>query len=230
LSLFDRLSARSRAAKFRILSHLIDGLPSPNVLDLGGQIDSVSPLLRVLPEGASVTVLNLAVEHLDRIRRIHPGMRVVAGDGCRLPFPDGSFDLVYCNAVIEHLRSAEAQFQMAREIQRIGRAWFVTTPNRWFPFEFHTRLPLVSWLPASLMHRAAHVCSYDHMRQRYATGIDQSELRLLSARPLRRMFPTARIVKNRITIWPETLIAYGRAGATSKEHATEGHPRTAVRG
>jgi hypothetical protein len=37
------------------------------------------------------------------------------------------------------------------------RAVFITTPNRWFPVEFHTVLPLVHWLPKeifrSLMRR-----------------------------------------------------------------------------
>ena len=27
---------------------------------------------------------------------------------------------------------------------------FVTTPNRWFPIEVHTRLPLVHWLPETM--------------------------------------------------------------------------------
>ncbi len=27
------------------------------------------------------------------------------------------------------------------------RAAFVTTPNRWFPIEVHTRIPFVHWLP-----------------------------------------------------------------------------------
>jgi hypothetical protein len=34
------------------------------------------------------------------------------------------------------------------------------------------------------------------------------DLALLSARRLRRLFPTSRIAKVRVTFWPETLVAY----------------------
>jgi hypothetical protein len=34
------------------------------------------------------------------------------------------------------------------------------------------------------------------------------ELGLLSARQLRRLFPTSQIAKVRVTFWPETLVAY----------------------
>ena len=37
------------------------------------------------------------------------------------------------------------------EAWRIARKGiFVTTPNRWFPVEFHTVLPLLHWLPPRL--------------------------------------------------------------------------------
>jgi hypothetical protein len=42
---------------------------------------------------------------------------------------------------------------MAAEIMRVGKKWFITTPNRWFPFEFHLRLPVVSWLPYKIMNK-----------------------------------------------------------------------------
>ena len=41
-----------------------------------------------------------------------------------------------------------------REAVRVGRRVFLTTPNRWFPVEVHTRLPLVHWLPSAAAARA----------------------------------------------------------------------------
>jgi hypothetical protein len=210
-ALFERLSARSRAAKLAMLRELIGDQPAPRVLDLGGQVESIGPLLELLPGGARVTLVNLLPHEVARVQAHGLPIHALVGDACRLPFRDGTFDLVYSNAVIEHLGSGPAQRAMAEEIQRVGRAWFVTTPNRWFPFEMHTRLPLVSWLPAGLLHRAAAVYSYNHVFHRYTRGNDQSDLRLLSARGLHRLFPSSRLVKNRITVWPETLIVYGAA-------------------
>ena len=54
---------------------------------------------------------------------------------------------------------------------------FLTTPNRWFPVEVHTRLPLVHWLPESAAGRA-----YDLARKPWAKDnhlLGPAELRAL---------------------------------------------------
>jgi hypothetical protein len=78
----------------------------------------------------------------------YPGLRFVRANGLALPFRDQSFDVVHSAAVIEHVGSFERQRAFLEECCRVARrAVFVTTPNRWFPIEFHTVLPLVHWLP-----------------------------------------------------------------------------------
>lgn len=78
----------------------------------------------------------------------YPGMRFVPGDGKDLPFPSASFDWVHSSAVLEHVGSAAEQAKFIAELHRVCRKGiFITTPNRWFPVEFHTVLPLVHWLP-----------------------------------------------------------------------------------
>ena len=41
-------------------------------------------------------------------------------DGCRLPFRDGAFDIVFSNSVIEHVGSPDQQRTFAEEIRRVG--------------------------------------------------------------------------------------------------------------
>ncbi len=53
----------------------------------------------------------------------------VAGDGRRLPFRDQSFDVVFSNSVIEHVGDVESQRRFAREVARVGRAWWVADPQ-----------------------------------------------------------------------------------------------------
>jgi hypothetical protein len=68
---------------------------------------------------------------------------------------------------------------------------FVTTPNRWFPVELHTRLPLVHWLPERMAGRA-----YDLARRPWA-----KENRLLGPAGLRALFPgQVRIVNLGLTL------------------------------
>jgi len=81
----------------------------------------------------------------------YPGLRFVSADVIALPFADASFDLVHSSAVIEHVGSRTRQRQMLAEVLRVARRGvYLTTPNRWFPVEFHTQLPLLHWLPAAL--------------------------------------------------------------------------------
>lgn len=64
-----------------------------------------------------------------------------------LPFGDESFDLVFCNAVVEHAGSRERQREFLGEVLRVGKRAFITTPNRLHPIEFHTVTPLLHYLP-----------------------------------------------------------------------------------
>jgi ubiquinone/menaquinone biosynthesis C-methylase UbiE len=103
---------------------------------------------------------------------------VLRGDGRRLPFADRSFDLVHSSAVLEHVGSRAAQRDFLRELLRVARrAVFVTTPNRWFPVEFHSVLPLVHWLPPPAFRAILRRLGHDELA-------DERNLNLLGARDL----------------------------------------------
>ena len=77
-------------------------------------------------------------------------MQFKQGDACALPFADSSIDVVFSSAVIEHVGAYEKQKQMLAECLRVAKKGvFITTPNRFFPIEMHTLLPLIHWLPKS---------------------------------------------------------------------------------
>lgn len=79
-----------------------------------------------------------------------PGLGIPwsTGDGCALPFDDDSFDYVISNAVIEHVGGPERAKLMLSESRRVARLGAIhTTPDRWFPVEVHTQVPLLHWLP-----------------------------------------------------------------------------------
>ena len=85
----------------------------------------------------------------------------------------------------------EEQRRFVAEALRVAPRVFITTPNRAFPVEVHTRLPFVHWLPDSVSHRA-----YDLARKPWA-----KRNRLLGPRSFRRLFPgEARIVNLGLTL------------------------------
>jgi hypothetical protein len=144
----------------------------------------------------------------------YPGMRFVVADGLRLPFADASFEVVHSAAVIEHVGSFARQAAFVRECCRVARrAVFITTPNRWFPVEFHTVLPLVHWLPKPAFRTL--------MR---ATGrgffAEEKNLNLMSAKDLARAAGTAdrfdyRVSSVSLAGWPSNLLLCMRRAAAA---------------
>jgi SAM-dependent methyltransferase len=101
--------------------------------------------------------IGLDIEH-DRTCEAHLGAdQVVCGAGENLPFPDGSFDLVLSNEVIEHVRDDRVALQEIVRTLAPGGRLVLFCPNRGYPFETHGiywrgryhfgNIPLVNYLP-----------------------------------------------------------------------------------
>jgi len=138
----------------------------------------------------------------------------VAGDGRTLPFRDRAFDVVFSNSVIEHVGDAESQRRFAREVTRVGRAFWVQTPNRWFPVEQHLLTPLIHWLPKPMQRCIVPRFTVWSILARPAADRREfylrhylEEVRLLSAADLRALFPGARLIRERFCGWTKSLIA-----------------------
>ena len=196
MRLADAISLRSRRRKLALFLEVMGPTPATTVLDVG--VDEVS--LGDAGGQSGCTTHNLLEERYPwperltalglhdgtRFRERYPQIAYVQGDACALPFADGAFDVVYSNAVIEHVGGRERQEAFVREALRVGRRVFVTTPNRWFPIEVHTRLPLVHWLPEGPAGRA-----YDLAGKSWAR-----ENRLLGPSDLRSLFPGPVEIRN----------------------------------
>jgi SAM-dependent methyltransferase len=198
MRLADTISLRSRERKLRLFLEELRPTAETTVLDVGadelgfGEGDGCATMNffeELYPWPERITALGLHDGAGFRAR--YPHIPYVQGDACALPFEDGAFDIVFSNAVIEHVGGRERQRQLVFEAIRVGRRVFITTPNRRFPVEVHTRLPFVHWLPDAISHRA------------YAAAGKEigNELDLLTRRSFAQLFPgRVRVVSLGLTL------------------------------
>jgi hypothetical protein len=182
------------------------------ILDIGGTPECWD-LLTVRPR---ITLLNTPRAKAD----LDGAAEWVAGDGRALPFADGSFDVVFSNSVIEHVGDAQSQRRFADEVMRVGRRYWVQTPNRWFPVEQHLLTPFVHWLPRGLQREVVPRCNLWSLlvpvtpdRRRFYIEHYLADVRLLSAAELEKLFPGARLVRERFLGWTKSLVAASADGA-----------------
>jgi len=198
MRLADSISLRSRGRKLRLFLEELRPTADTTVLDVGadelgfGEGDGCATMNffeELYPWPERITALGL--HDGAGFRATYPHIPYVQGDACALPFEDGAFDIVFSNAVIEHVGGRDRQRQLVTEAIRVGRRVFITTPNRRFPVEVHTRLPLVHWLPDALSHRV-----YDLTGREIGAEVD-----LLTRRSFAQLFPgRVRVVSLGLTL------------------------------
>jgi SAM-dependent methyltransferase len=209
----ERLGAVSRRFRRRRMERFARAFPitaETRVLDIGGTPECWD----LVPVRPRLVLLNTPRAKDD----LAGAAEWVAGDGRALPFGDRAFDLVFSNSVIEHVGDRASQERFAREVARVGRAFWVQTPNRWFPVEQHLLTPLVHWLPKpwqraivprftvwSLLMRPSDD------RRRFYIEHYLGEVKLLSARELAALFPGAHLIRERFCGVTKSLIATSAA-------------------
>ena len=174
------------------------------ILDVGGTAYN----WRLSDLRARVTLLNLDGP---RVPESLPGhFTRITASGTDLPHRDGAFDIAFSNSVIEHLGSYERQRRFAEQLRRVGRALWVQTPARWFPFEPHLLTPFVHYLPRSWRTRLLRRFTVwgwlaRPSPERVARFV--RDTRLLSYREMCELFPDCEIQRERFLGLTKSFVA-----------------------
>ncbi len=173
----------------------ISHLPRPlHILDLGGT-ETYWDSMGLNDPAISITLLNLEPQAIKNSERF----KAVQGDVCDLSaWADKSVDLVYSNSVIEHLYSLDNQAKMAKEVRRVGKSYFIQTPNYYFPIEPHWMLPGFQFLPKGLKVALTRWGNFGYIKRKASQedAINQvDEVRLLSLKEMQALFPEAIVYK-----------------------------------
>ena len=108
-------------------------------------------------------------------------------------------DLVISSATIEHVGSYENQIKMLENIIKLtNKYFFITTPNRFFPIDFHTKLPIIHMLPKKI-HRK--ILRFINLKE-YA---EEENLNLLDENTVNKLINTQQNVTVKIRIFKVKL-------------------------
>lgn len=218
---FESFSAASRAERTRVFQESFFFDEFTKLLDLGSEdgsnIAEVIKGMNLRPE--NVSIADIDSDAIDRGSKVHGFTPILLKDEGKLPFSDRYFDVVFCSSVIEHVtvpkseiwtirsskrfreRSIESQRDFAKEIERIGRQYFVQTPNRAFPLESHTWLPLVGTMPREIFVPLMSVTN------RFWPKKSIPDFNLLDTSEMQKLFPEAKIVIERKYGFTKSIMA-----------------------
>lgn len=215
ITLRSQLSAYFRRRRAETLRNLIDELAMPrrelHILDVGGRIQYWNYIgLSFLRErNITITLLNLhrsefPQTELDKI------FNLAIGNACSLNYRDQSFDLVHSNSVIEHVGSTKEMQDFSGEIRRVARSYYVQTPYFWFPIDPHFyAMPMFHWFPRPIkahLLRTFPLAASGRVKNYYDALRAVDSCRLLDLNQFRFLFPDSKIVIERFSGLPKSLV------------------------
>jgi hypothetical protein len=193
----ESFANKLRSTRFRQFEAMVSRFPRPvRILDVGGRAAFWENRGWAGRADVEIFSLNLVGE-----TERHNNVKSLIGDATNLSeFGDASFDIAFSNSVIEHLFTFENQRRMAAEMRRVGKAFWLQTPNFWFPVEPHFLFPGWQWMPecirVSLVRRwrCGWLGPYPEV---VAARNAVKEIRLLDKAELKAIFPNATLIPER---------------------------------
>ena len=176
------------------------------ILDVGGL-----PGLRSVPgfwqnhtSTYQVTLMNLPGTFANFSERELAPFRLIEADACEYPCLPHTFDVVFSNAVLEHVGSARRQEKFANFVRSAGASYWIQTPSPWFPIEAHCDIPFWWQRPSRKRRRQIN----EWKRQGHFLAQQMSSTRPIYPTHLRRLFPESNILTEQIAGLPKSHVAY----------------------
>lgn len=203
----DSWASKMRKRRFALFCHLLSQIDAPiRILDVGGTIAFWESMNLPLNEGLEITILNQAENTVENSKYTY-----IKGNACKLDFNDNEFDVIFSNSVIEHVGGWEKQKAMADEIMRVGKRYFIQTPNKNFPLEPHFLFPFFQFFPLRiktwiLMH--FDLGWFKHQKDKKTAEEIVKSIALLTVPEFKDLFPGSVLVKEKLFGITKSVIVY----------------------
>lgn len=165
----------------KIKQAMLATTPKGFVMDLGG--GPASFFASLYPQQEKIVLIEINEEIARKAQQNRPKLNVIVADGEALPFANQAVALTVCNSVIEHVDNPH---ELAMEIQRASRTYFLQTPNGRFPLETHSYIAIpfynhLKWQPLQKAICRLLGANFDYIRS----------VNYLSPTQLQQFFPKA---------------------------------------
>ncbi|GJE18453.1 class I SAM-dependent methyltransferase [Methylobacterium marchantiae] len=210
-----RVEGRSKFREARFRAHitpLIDSIIERNgtclILDMGGDIGYWAG--SIPNRNIKICLLNIEA----RERPSDSRFEVIQGDARNAPeLPDDAFDLVHSNSLIEHVGRWSDMKRAASEIRRLSSAYYVQTPNFWFPIDPHSNLLCAHWLPGPVQRSIYSSKSRGFYKK--PDGFDAAMAlidgtNMLDARQMTELFPDGELHRERFGPLTKSFVSIRR--------------------
>jgi hypothetical protein len=201
-------AVKMRRKRFGFFLQLLEKVPDPiHILDIGGSQWFWEVMGFTNKKGCHVTLLNLTQPQVK-----YDNFTGIAGDATDLSeIQTNQFDIVFSNSVIEHVGSYDNQKLMARGIQRVGKRYFVQTPNYFFPIEPHFLFLGFHWLPISVRINLIRKFNIGWIKKR--PELDEAKtmiesIQLLKKKELLALFPHANLYEEKFLGMTKSFVVY----------------------
>jgi hypothetical protein len=119
-------------------------------------------------------------------------------------------DLVISSATIEHVGNFGNQVKMVKNIAELcNKCFFITTPYRFFPIDFHTKIPIIHMLPKNIHRKILRILRLeDYAKEENLNLLDLNSLKVIIEQLNNNAFKI-KIMKIKLFGLTSNLLIYG---------------------
>ncbi|MGX4771131.1 class I SAM-dependent methyltransferase [Bradyrhizobium guangdongense] len=189
--------------------------PGSRILDVGGlpSLNGVPGFWEGYADCFKITLLNLPGSFGSFTSAQLRPYRMIEADACRCDLISDQFDIVFSNALVEHVGNFQRQMLLANFIRSAGHAYWVQTPSPFFPLEGHCDQPF--WWLRSLHQRKRIISRWKRSKPFLAKQM--AATRPIWPNQLRTLFPDSELATEYLLGLPKSQIAYRLASVAKVE-------------
>ena len=180
---FERIINQKRMEMFKLVSKKINISKISDLLDIGttndSKLSSSNFFCRMFDKISKHK--SISDQKINNSRFIKCLRKSITSNFSKKEINNLKSDLVISSAVIEHVGNFNNQINKVRNMIKLSKKYIIiTTPNRFFPVEVHTKLPLIHWLPKKIFRKILLFLHMDYFAK-------EKNLNLLSIIELKRI-------------------------------------------